>query len=182
MEDKFVEWLDKVAPGLSLILAIIIVCGGAIIACYKVMKKEIKRHDDEIATRTRNTDSEEEFKTEMRGLVEDFKELKNNMNDMHTEIVEMKRDIYSNLNMMIESDKEGNRLSIVSEYYNAMEKGYIEVYLLQALEYRYERYLEENGDSFIENLMKELRRLPHEPHKKPTRKKSNKPENTSEDE
>ena len=166
MEGKFFDWLDTIAPGLSLFLSIIIVCGGAVLTCYKVLKKEIKKHDDEIAERIRNNASEEEFKNQMKELAEDFKEMKNNMTNMHTEIMEMKTDLYNNLNMVIESDKESNRLSIVSTYYDAMEKGYIEVYLLQALEYRYERYLDENGNSFIENLMKELRRLPHESPKK----------------
>lgn len=171
MEGRFLDWLDKVAPGLSLIIVILVVCGGAVFTCYKTLKKEIKKHDDEIAERIRENHSEEEFKNQMKELAEDFKEMKNNMTTMHTQIMEMKSDIYNNLNMMIESDKESNRLSIVSTYYSAMEKGYIEVYLLQALEYRYERYLEENGDSFIENLMKELRGLPHEPVKKVSRNK-----------
>jgi DNA-binding protein YbaB len=171
MEEKFFEWLDAVAPGMSLFLSVIIVCGGAILTCYKVLKKEIKKHDEEIAEKIRDRASEEEFKNQMKELAEDFKEMKNNMNDMHSEIMEMKTDIYNNLNMVIESDKESNRLSIVSSYYDAMEKGYIEVYLLQALEYRYERYLDENGDSFIENLMVELRKLPHEPPEKTNRHK-----------
>lgn len=179
MEGRFLDWLDKVAPGLSLFLAIVIVCGGAVLSCYKVLKREIKKHDDEIAERIKENNSEEEFKNQMKELAEDFKEMKNNMTAMHTQIVEMKTDIYNNLNMMIESDKESNRLSIVSTYYSATEKGYIEVYLLQALEYRYERYLEENGDSFIENLMKELRSLPHEPTKKVSRNKTNRPEDNA---
>jgi hypothetical protein len=79
--------------------------------------------------------------------------------------------VRDNVIMMIESDKESNCSFITIEYYNAIYRGYIEVYVLQAVERRYERYLQENGDSFIANLMEELRKLPHEP-PKPQKKKT----------
>lgn len=67
------------------------------------------------------------------------------------------------INLIIESDKESIRSFITIEYYKAMKQRYIEVYVLQAIEYRYEKYLEEHGDSFISTLMDELRKLPHTP-------------------
>lgn len=65
------------------------------------------------------------------------------------------------INLMIESDKESIRSFITIEYYKAVNQKYIEVYVLQAIEYRYEKYLQEHGDSFISTLMEELRKLPH---------------------
>ena len=70
MEGRFLDWLDKVAPGLSLFLAIVIVCGGAVLSCYRVLKREIKKHDDEITERIKENNSEEEFKNQMKELAE----------------------------------------------------------------------------------------------------------------
>ena len=71
--------------------------------------------------------------------------------------------VHESMNLLIESDKESIRSFITLQYYECQEKGYIEVYVLQALEDRYEKYLIENGDSFIANLVKEMRKLPHVP-------------------
>lgn len=71
--------------------------------------------------------------------------------------------VHENMNLLIESDKESIRSFITLQYYECQEKGYIEIYVLQALEDRYEKYLVENGDTFIANLMVEMRKLPHVP-------------------
>lgn len=71
--------------------------------------------------------------------------------------------VHSNMNLLIESDKESIRSFITLQYYDSQAKGYIEVYVLQALEDRYQKYLQENGDSFIANLMVEMRAMPHNP-------------------
>ena len=70
--------------------------------------------------------------------------------------------LHDNMNMLIDSDKEGIRSFITMQYYEAIDKGYIEIYKLEALECRYEKYLKENGDSFIAKLVEELRTLPHQ--------------------
>lgn len=92
--------------------------------------------------------------------------LVNKMNQYETrqEEINAKIDaVHENMNLLIESDKESIRSFITLQYYECQEKGYIEVYVLQALEDRYEKYLVENGDSFIANLVKEMRKLPHVP-------------------
>lgn len=77
-------------------------------------------------------------------------------------------------NLLIESDKEGIKTTISNEYYRAIKQGYIEIYILQSLEAIYEKYLQENGNTFIGGLMSELRELPHQQPVKKTRTSSKK--------
>jgi methyl-accepting chemotaxis protein len=89
---------------------------------------------------------------------------KMNQYEIRQEEINSKIDaVHESMNLLIESDKESIRSFITLQYYECQEKGYIEVYVLQALEDRYEKYLIENGDSFIANLVKEMRKLPHVP-------------------
>ena len=71
--------------------------------------------------------------------------------------------LHDNMDLILESDREDIRSFITIQYYNAVEKGYIEMYVMEALEHRYEKYLKENGDSFIANLMNEMRKMKHQP-------------------
>ena len=65
--------------------------------------------------------------------------------------------------LLIESDKEGIKAYIVDKYYKALESGYINTHTLQIVEQRYEKYLQENGNTYIRSLMEKLRDLPNDP-------------------
>ena len=65
--------------------------------------------------------------------------------------------------LLIASDKEGIKSDITTDYYIAIDQGFIELHKMQMLEARYEKYLQENGNTFIKSLMDELRKLPHHP-------------------
>lgn len=69
-------------------------------------------------------------------------------------------------NILVESDKESIKTTITEKYYESMNKEYIELHTIQSLETLYEKYLKENGNTFIRGLMEELRTLPHIPPKK----------------
>lgn len=62
--------------------------------------------------------------------------------------------------LLLESDKEAIKTMITETYYNSMDKGYIEVYKLDAMERLYDKYLKENGNTFVKTLMGKLRELP----------------------
>lgn len=70
--------------------------------------------------------------------------------------------ITDNITLLIESDKESIKALITNTYYDAQEKGYIPMYKLQSMETIFEKYLKENGNTFVGQLMKELREMPHE--------------------
>lgn len=64
-------------------------------------------------------------------------------------------------NLLIESDKEGIKGDITECYYKSIEQGYIEIHTLETMEARYEKYLEENGNTFVSGIMQSLRELPN---------------------
>ena len=69
--------------------------------------------------------------------------------------------IQKSIDTLIESDKENIKAWITEKHhYYCYEKKYIDDYTLDCLEKRFTRYEEEGGNSFIHNLMDDLRDLP----------------------
>lgn len=109
--------------------------------------------------------------------------LNNHLNQNEKAITDLSRQIEvvdDKTNLLIESDKEGIKSTITNIYYESIKNSYIEIYKLQSLEAIYEKYLQENGNTFIGGLMSELRAMPHTPPKPKTRKNNTKSEPTEE--
>ena len=64
--------------------------------------------------------------------------------------------------MIIESDKDSMKSYITDKYYECTHKGFIEIHTLEILEKTYKNYLDRNGNTFVSDLMDELRELPKE--------------------
>lgn len=64
------------------------------------------------------------------------------------------------INLLIDSDRNAIKAWITEQYYKFTEKGSIDTYSLNCIELRFKHYLRENGNSFIETLVKEIRELP----------------------
>ena len=72
--------------------------------------------------------------------------------------------IQKSIDTLIESDKENIKAWITEkQHYYCYEKKYIDDYTLDCLERRFSRYEEEGGNSFVHNLMDDLRDLPRKP-------------------
>jgi len=125
---------------------------------------------------TTNAKSNEELKAQISNienqLVENRKsamigdkKLESRMDEQHNFNEEMKAQL-TNINrrtiLLIESSKEEIKTTITTEYYNAISKGCIPMYKLESLESLYQKYLQSNGNTFVEQMMKELRNLPHD--------------------
>lgn len=68
------------------------------------------------------------------------------------------------INLLVESDKDAIKAYITKEHhYYCYERRWIDDYSLDCLEKRFAHYIEEKGNSFVENLMDEIRALPREP-------------------
>ena len=84
---------------------------------------------------------------------ESIKELKNNMES-----------IQSKMNLLIESDKDDIKAWITEKHhFYCYQQKYIDDYTLDCLEKRFTRYEAEGGNSFVHNLMDDLRDLPRKP-------------------
>ena len=72
--------------------------------------------------------------------------------------------IQKSIDTLIESDKENIKAWITEKHhYYCYEKKYIDDYTLDCLERRFSRYEEEGGNSFVHNLMDDLRDLSRKP-------------------
>lgn len=69
--------------------------------------------------------------------------------------------------MLIDSDKEAIKSFIIDKYYQAKNDGYIELHVLQGLELRFAKYLQENGNTYVGRLMNEIRKMPNDPPSQP---------------
>ncbi len=66
--------------------------------------------------------------------------------------------------LLINSDKDAIKAFITEKHhFFCYTQKWIDDYSLDVLEKRYEHYVKENGNSFIKDLMEELRELPHGP-------------------
>ena len=70
------------------------------------------------------------------------------------------------INLLVESDKDDIKAFITREYhYFCEQKGWIDDYSMDCIEKRYGHYIEERGNSFVKQLMEQLRALPRKPPK-----------------
>lgn len=78
-----------------------------------------------------------------------------------------KKDINSlakSVDLLIQSDKDSIKAYITKEHhYYCYEQKWIDDYTLDCIEKRYDHYIDEGGNSFIEDLMVDLRDLPKQP-------------------
>lgn len=74
--------------------------------------------------------------------------------------------IADKVDLLIESDKDDIKSYITREYHYFVEgKGWIDDYSMDCIEKRYSHYVEEKGNSFIGDLIEQLRKLPKRPPK-----------------
>ena len=79
------------------------------------------------------------------------------LNDIRTELNDLKLSI----NLLIESDKDNIKHSITKDHhYFCYKLRSIDDYSLDCIERRYSHYQDQGGNSFIQNLMEDLRALP----------------------
>ena len=64
------------------------------------------------------------------------------------------------LDLLIQSDKDDIRADIVEKHHYFMAQGYIDDFSIDAIERRYGHYKQEGGNSYITDLMHDLRKLP----------------------
>lgn len=72
--------------------------------------------------------------------------------------------IMNKLQILMNSDKDSIKAFITKEHhFFCYEQGWIDDYNLDCLEKRFKHYQEEDGNSFVANLMDEIRELPRQP-------------------
>ena len=68
------------------------------------------------------------------------------------------------INLLIDSDKDDIKSWITDKHhFYVYQQKWIDDYSLDCIEKRYHHYKDEGGNSFIRDLMIEIRQLPHQP-------------------
>lgn len=113
-------------------------------------KKKVQDRDNKVQGAQDEKDDTEQRLKDLESSYEEISTILNSLNE--------------NVDLLIQSDKDAIKSFITREHhYYCYQVGWIDDYSLDCLERRYDHYVEEQGNSFIEQLMEELRALPKEP-------------------
>lgn len=117
----------------------------------KKQKEEIlekyKETNDEMQKRMANCYSSIEGKID--GLAEDMGKRMDGMEEQ--------------LKILTDSDMHDIKSWIVEKHHTYIKKGWIDDFAIDLIEKRYNDYVKEGGNSYIHNLVEEIRTLPHKP-------------------
>lgn len=121
----------------------------AVAKLKKVFNKEREEEEDKQDVEDKLSSHEEKMKELMNGQIALDEKLENLMNK---------------INLLIASDRDDIKSWITEKHhYYCYQQEWIDDYSLDCIEKRFKHYQEENGNSFVENLMNELRTLPKHP-------------------
>ncbi len=86
------------------------------------------------------------------------------LDKLETSVLQMSNSINQmaqKVDVLMDSDKDDIKAWITKEHHLfCYDKKWIDDYSLDCIEKRYSHYIEENGNSFVADLMKEIRNLP----------------------
>ena len=110
------------------------------------IKEKVKKHD-------KKSQAEVDKEKENQEHLEEFKQ-----------VVDEMKVISKQVKILIESDKDDIKAWITQQHhYYCYQKGWIDDYSLDSIEKRYSHYVEEKGNSYVLDLMQEIRALPKRP-------------------
>ena len=132
------------------IIAILTLTGLAI--------KELVSFFDWVKQRTKGpVEKEITRKQAMTEAKEEIEELSSKQQECETKL----NDIYKLVQILINSDKDDIKAWITEKHhFFCYQRGCIDDFSLDCIEKRYAHYQEENGNSFVGDMMKEIRALP----------------------
>lgn len=91
---------------------------------------------------------------------EEYDILRKNQKNLERDLI----DVINKINLLIDSDKDDIKSYITEKHhYFCYEVQWIDDYSLDCIEKRFKHYEKEGGNSFIKDLMEELRELPKQP-------------------
>lgn len=125
-----------------------------------------KKYDNENSNKKQTEEIFEEIKTlkeEIQNQKKDYVLLTSNLEDFKSYWKNKDEEQQKILKLLVESDREAIRSDIVKEYHYFMKREWIDDFSLDTLEKRFAFYQEEGGNSYICNIMEDLRELPNEP-------------------
>ena len=89
-----------------------------------------------------------------------LEDLEQNNEDSVRQVKADVEEIKQNVCLLIDSDKDDIRAWITDKYHYFMKLKYIDDFTLDCLERRFKSYKQEGGNTYVDSMMEELRRLP----------------------
>jgi hypothetical protein len=124
----------------------------SVVDFYDWLKGKVNQHDT-----TQQIKHDDETNTNER-----FNQIEHTISDLVTSVDKINK----NVDTLIASDRDDIKAYITKEHhYFCYQKKWIDDYTLDCLERRFQHYVDEKGNSFIEQLMSEIRALPKQPPK-----------------
>lgn len=124
----------------------------SVVDFYDWFKHKVNQHDQ----------SQQEKHSDEINTNERFNKIENTISNLAISV----ENISKNVDTLIASDRDDIKAYITREHhYFCYQKKWIDDYTLDCLERRFQHYVDEKGNSFIEQLMTEIRALPKQPPK-----------------
>lgn len=102
----------------------------------------------------------DDFKNHLEKHDKILEKLAENQDVMHEEMQQMS----DKMTLLLDSDRDSIKSYITEKHHNfCYDVGWIDDYSLDCLEKRYSHYVAEDGNSYIADLMREIRNLPKTP-------------------
>ena len=102
-----------------------------------------------------------EHQEDFTKYVQDSEKQIKELYELHSKTEANLNKIIDSIQLLINSDKDDIKAWITEKHhYYCYEKRHIDDYSLDCIEKRYAHYKDEGGNSFVEDLMRDIRRLP----------------------
>ena len=102
-----------------------------------------------------------EHQEDFTKFVQDSEKQIKELYELHSKTEANLNKIIDSIQLLINSDKDDIKAWITEKHhYYCYEKRHIDDYSLDCIEKRYAHYKDEGGNSFVEDLMRDIRRLP----------------------
>lgn len=187
METGVIEWLNQTF-GAGTFIAISIFLGGIIVTLVTALIRILKAYGKRVKRKTEKHKEEQIFREKMIKMIDEVSELKKTVEGIDEQMKKTteetdekmeelsqkleRREIENSaaskrveemgemITLLVESDKDQIKSYITSEYHKWMAKEYIDIYAMATIEGIFTNYRKEKGNSFVDGLVRELRKLP----------------------
>lgn len=96
-------------------------------------------------------------------LLEKYKNLEQKIDYLTSQMKVRVGKVEEQLNLLTLSDMHDIKCWIVERHHNLIKQGWVDDFTMDTIEHRYSDYKAEDGNSYVESLMKDLRELPKFP-------------------
>lgn len=115
---------------------------------------------ERIKKKFQKDNDEEQVHEDLKSEIECCKLQIKTINEKSEQTDGILKDISEKIQLLIDSDRDSIKTIITDKFHYFMEQKEIDDYSLDCLEKMFKHYQDEHGNSFIEDLMNQLRALP----------------------